>query len=104
MKYTGTLKCITCDPCIAAFFGVADPATQSAACEFEIHNDYDYDHRSFYDYITITKIGDTVINQPYKVSTQKVSTDTYASADEGKQIIELILGIDRFILTDIAKA
>ena len=104
MKYTGTLKCVTCDPCIAAFFKATDPESLTATCEFEIHNDYDYDHRSLYDYITITKIGDITINQPYKVSTQKASTDTYASADEGKQIIEVILGIDRFIITDITKA
>lgn len=104
MKYTGTLRCITCDPCIAAFFKVTNPTEQTNTCEFEIHNDYDYDHRSVFDYITITKIGDMEINQPYKVSTQQVSTDTYASADEGKQIIKLVLGIDRFVITDVTKA
>lgn len=104
MNCKGTLNCITMEPCLAAFFEVDDPTAKTMTVEFTVHNDYDYDHRSLYDYITITKIGTKEIVPPYKASAQKVSTKTYESADEGKQVIALVLGLDRFTITDISKA
>lgn len=89
---------------MATFFEVDDHTAKTMAVYFTVHNDYNYDHRPLYDYITITKIGTKEIVPPYKASAQKVSTKTYESADEGKKIIALVLGLDRFTITNISKA
>lgn len=104
MKCKGILKCETMEPCLAAFFECEDPTAKTMDVEFTIHNDYMYDHRSIYDYITITKIGTKEIKPAHKITAMKVSTKTYESAEEGKQVIALVLGLDRFIITDITQA
>lgn len=102
-KCSGMLHCRFVEPALAYFFGVQNVTNRVVPIEFLIHNTWCFKSPNKDQYLTLTKING--IDYEYKVpyTSQTGDVDVWESVDIDGLSINIIIGIDSFYITDIAK-
>lgn len=102
-KCQGTLKCRFIEPPLAAFFGEKDPVNKEMPIEFMVHNTWSFGSVVKDQYLTITKIGDIELEYKVPYTSQKSDVDLWETIDKESISLNIMLGIDRFYITNISK-
>lgn len=100
---TGTLKCTFIEPALALFFGEDNPTEREVPVEFIVHNTWSFGAVEKDQYLTLTKIDnkDLVYKVPY--TSQEGDVDLWETIDTEKIRLNIMIGIDRFYITNIQK-
>lgn len=103
---TGTMKAVALEPALAAFFGVSsdDLTTMSVDVEFLTHNTWMYDFPGVDQRITLTKVNGIDIDYDVPVTNQEGRVDLWGTVEDEAPTINIMIGVERFQISDISKA
>ena len=99
----GTLKCLMIEPALAAFFGVKKPTELEVPVEFLVHNTWCFHSPNKDQYLTLVMINGIELEYKVPYTSQESNVDLWESIDTGSVRLNIMLGIDRFYITNIEK-
>lgn len=99
----GTLKCRFIEPVLAYFFGEVAPTEKEVAVEFIVHNGSPSLSNIPEQYLTLTKVNGVEINYRVPYTSQHGTVDMWDSIDKRKLELNILVGIDSFYITNIAR-
>lgn len=102
----GTLKAVSLDPALCAFFGIESSWLSSVEVdvEFIVHNTWKYGYPGIDQRLTLTSINGIKLNYDALISSQDGQVDLWGTVDSEKTAVNIIIGIDRFQITNITKS
>lgn len=103
LECCGIMHCRFVEPALAYFFGEVDPTKKEVPVEFLVHNTWRYHVPNVDQYITLTKVNGIDLQYKVPYTSQTGDTDLWESVDKGGLSINIVIGVDSFYITDIAK-
>lgn len=98
IKCTGTMRAVSMEPALAAFFGVSseDLSSMEVDVEFIVHNTWQYDYPGSCQRLTLTKINGIEIDYDVNVTSQDGRIDLWGTVDTNLAVVNVMLGVDMF--------
>lgn len=102
----GSMRAISMEPALCAFFGVDSKnlTDLEVEVEFLVHNTYIYDFSGADQRLTLTKVNGIEIDYDVNITNQEGLVDLWGNVDSGSTVINIIIGVDQFQIFDIDKA
>lgn len=103
---TGTMKAVAVEPALSAFFGVSseDLDTLEVDVEFIVHNTWMYDFPGVDQRLTLTKVNGIDLDYDVPISNQEGRIDLWGTVEDESTTINIMIGVERFQITDVAKS
>lgn len=101
IKCKGTMKAVSMEPALAAFFGVSseDLSSMEVEVEFIVHNTWQFDYPASCQRLTLTKVNNIELDYDVDVTRQDGRMDLWGTVDSFMATVNIMIGVDMFQIT-----